>query len=99
MATFSQLKKSLNEMSEKTMNGLRASGRALDLLTSEYNNLDAMPSAYQTIVAEIDQLAIDNPGNALYENLKAEKDLLVQDFLNAKTSVGNARDAIAPFVI
>jgi len=93
MATFSQIKSALDEIANKNARNRRFLENARGSLVTAQSNLVAMPADYASIVADINQAAIDNPSDEAYLLAKSEKDKLAADFQNLRTYADNLIDA------
>ena len=83
MATFTEAKFALDNITKRTSSNMSQLRQARDILAGVVTNLAAMQAEYTPIVADIDAA----PGaDAAWAALKAEKDKLVADFLVVKAS-------------
>ena len=89
MATFSDMKYALDEIAKHTSMNKAAIERARKSLVDAQYNLNAMQTKYSGVVSDINQAAIENPGDVAYEMAKSEKDKLVADFQALKAYAEN----------
>ncbi len=87
MATFTEVKKVLDEIAERTTQNASRTTNAKALLTTAQADLASMPGAYSSILSEIDAGATANPTDQAWQNAKAEKDQMVSDFQALKAEV------------
>ena len=85
MATFSDMKYALDEISRKNARGRQLIEAAHTDLVRVQSDLGAMTAEYTAIIGEINQAAIDNPSDVAYQMAKSEKDKLVANFQSLKT--------------
>ena len=89
MATFSDMKYALDEIAKHTSMNKATIERARKSLVDAQYNLNAMQTKYSGVVSDINQAAIENPGDVAYEMAKSEKDKLVADFQELKAYAEN----------
>ena len=87
MATFSDMKYALDEISRKNARGRELINAARTGLVRVQSDLGSMTAEYTAIISEINQAAIDNPEDIAYQTAKSEKDKLVANFQSLKTYV------------
>lgn len=68
--------------------------QARNLIAQAASLLAAMPTTYGTTVAAIDAGVVANPENAAWLNLKAEKDLVVANFMAVKAEADALKTAV-----
>ena len=91
MATYSQIKTALDEISSRIMQERSRLMNAKASITQAKAALGNLETQYGGIVVDIDAAATDNPNNEAYQQAKAEKDLLVTEF-NALKSTATAME-------
>lgn len=84
-STFSQIKSGLDEISDRNKRNREHLARARDFIVKAQTDLTTMQTEYSTLVADINQAAIDNPTDQAYQLAKSEKDKLVADFQSLKS--------------
>jgi hypothetical protein len=82
--TYDQAKTQLDEIAQRIGTNRNRMGQAVSAINTSQSDLGLMPTHYTDIVQYIDQQATANPGNAAWQNAKAEKDLLVANFHGAE---------------
>jgi len=87
MATYTEVKQALDEIAGRTTQNSKRVAQAKAQLQQAQTDLAAMQTAYNTIVADLNQAAIDNPDNPAWQAAKAEKDQMVSDFQTLKATV------------
>lgn len=98
MATYSEIKASLDEIAMKNHSYKATLARALKLIEEVDSGLAAMPSQYAQVVADVDQAGLDNPNNDAFQVALAEKGELVKDFQALKTQAADALTTLSQII-
>ena len=85
MATYSQIKNGLDEIAAKIEQARSYINNGKTSLVRAQTDLGAMPTKWSSLIADINQAAIDNPTDDVYLLSKSEKDKLVSNFQSLKT--------------
>lgn len=92
--SYTQTKSTLDLIADQSENARES----LVNLTAELNNtisvLNDLETNYTTFVAEVDTTATANSGDPLWQNIKAEKDKIVADFIAVRTTANNMLTAL-----
>ena len=93
-STFSQQRDAL-DIIVKTLVTVRASQvRVAQTMTTDVGALAALPITYQTLLTEIDAALTGTPNDEAIKSLKAEKDLLVTEFIALRNAVEARQTAV-----
>ena len=94
MATFSEMKTALNEISERITRDRKRLVQCEASAIAAETDLTSMGTEYSGIVGDINQFLTNNPNDEAAKTLKAEKDLLVTEFQALKTAATSMKTAI-----
>ena len=85
--TFTQAKATLDEIAQRSERNRKGLQNGRNTIASHGGDLTQMEADYGATVTEIDAIALANPGDAVWQSVKAEQDKLVADFnvLKAKS--------------
>lgn len=95
MATFSEMKTALDEISSRITTNRKRLTQCGALAISAETDLTSLQTEYTSIVTDINTFLTNNPNDEAAKTLKAEKDLLVAEFTSLKTASTNMKTAIA----
>jgi len=98
MTTYSDKKRQLEDIARRTVSNSDRVKTAFEILTKAMNDLNAMVSEYTDIIEEVDEDAIANPLDEVFQFQKLEKDKLVDDFIALHTKVTAIRNAVGPLL-
>jgi len=87
MTTYTEVKKTLDEIAERSTQNSKRVAQAKAMLQQAQTDLTAMQTAYGTIIADLNQVALDNPADPAWQAAKAEKDQMVADFQALKAEI------------
>lgn len=85
--TLTEIGASIDGENKRTNSGIQA-------FTVADANLGGMQVQHVDFIAELDAIAAANPGNVFWQQQKAQKDLLVAEFLALKTYTDNLKTAV-----
>lgn len=94
MATYTQTKATLDEISVRSESNRKKLQRARDLIAEAGGDLTAMSAAYGPFVTQLDIDAAANVGDAAWQGALAEKDQMVADFNVLQTTASAMLTAV-----
>lgn len=94
-ATFSEGKTGLDDISREIRNARALLDQARSNPTSVVQSLDALAASTQTLRDDIDAAALAAPNDRAIQNLKADKDKLVQEFTAKRAEAVALQTAVA----
>lgn len=92
--TFTQAKATLDEIADRSENNRKRLAQARALIATALSDLVTMPTAFGDFIAELDAAAATNPDNEAWQLIKAEKDLMVADFLVLRSEAQSLNAAV-----
>lgn len=92
--TYTSARVALTEIAQRSDANRKRLDQAKATISAADADLGAMPTAYGTIVTDINAAAAAAPGDAALQALKAEKDKLVADFQALKTEAAALKTAV-----
>lgn len=94
MATFSEMKTALDEISASITRNRKLMTQCESNAIVAETALTQLQTDYSAMVTEINDFLTANPNDEAAKTLKAEKDLLVAEFLALKTAATALKTAI-----
>lgn len=95
MAEYTETKVVLDEFAQKARTLKERKDSLLTVANQLVDNYATLQSNYSGFGAELDSDAAANPGDANWQNAKAEKDKILAEFISNKNNAIAIRDAIA----
>lgn len=92
--TFAEAKAALDDISTVITQRRKSIANLLNEATQSESALTALQADYIGIIADINANLTANPSDPAYVNQKAEKDLLVSEFMSLKTKATSVKNAI-----
>lgn len=93
MATTSEIKTGLDEISNRIQTNSKRISQAGSLLAQAATDLDGMSTTYASLVGEINTFLANNPDDPAAQVFGAEKDLLVGEFQALKLTADAKKTA------
>ena len=95
--TYAYLNLKVVEINERMLSNARRKDSAYTQVDAAVVDLSAMGAAYSGVSADINAQAAANPDDAAWQQLKAEKDLLISEFQTQDTDMEALQLAMEPW--
>ena len=92
--TYTQAKASLDTIAQESEKARTDLELLQDNLAMIISRLDNLENNYTVLVTDIDTVAVNNPADTIWQNVKLEKDKLVTDFMAIRSTAANIQTAI-----
>lgn len=92
--TYTQTKSNLDDIADRSEQARLELIEVETSLTRVINKLNTLETEYSTFVQEVDTVALNNSTDVIWQNVKAEKDKLVTDFISLRSTANNMKTAI-----
>lgn len=94
LMTFSEIRASLNAVSQQLVSCANREQQAHEQLTVALSELTQLPTTYKQTIADVDAQVVANPDNVVWQAAKAEKDEYVAEYQACKARVTAKKAAI-----
>lgn len=91
--TYTDAQAQITKIREQIMEAKERFSAAVSEMEQAVSSLNTLPSSYSGLIAFINSNALNNPGDALWTTLKAEKDRTIDDFTADKATMQAALNA------